>query len=45
MATRERRLAEFNGEGEPPPGMSVEVTIDTGTPVAEGNRRRRVTQR
>ena len=28
MATRERRLAEFNGEGEPPPGLPVEVLCE-----------------
>lgn len=28
MATRERRLAEFNGEGEPPAGQSVEVLCE-----------------
>ena len=28
MATRDRRLAEFNGEGEPPPGMPVEVLCE-----------------
>lgn len=28
MATRNRRLAEFDGEGEPPPGLSVEVLCE-----------------
>jgi hypothetical protein len=28
MATRERRLAEFNGEGEPPQGMPLEVLCE-----------------
>jgi hypothetical protein len=28
MATRERRLAEFNGEGEPPPGQAVQVLCE-----------------
>jgi hypothetical protein len=28
MATRERRLAEFNGEGEPPPGQPVQVLCE-----------------
>ena len=28
MATRERRLAEFNGSGEPPPGKAVEVLCE-----------------
>jgi hypothetical protein len=28
MATRERRLAEFNGEGEPPPDQLVQVLCE-----------------
>jgi hypothetical protein len=28
MATRERRIAEFNGNGEPPPGKAVEVLCE-----------------
>ncbi len=28
MATRERRLAEFDGAGEPPPGLPVEVLCE-----------------
>ena len=28
MATRERRLAEFDGAGEPPPGMAVQVLCE-----------------
>jgi hypothetical protein len=28
MATRERRLAEFNGEGEPPPDLPVQVLCE-----------------
>jgi len=28
MATRERRLAEFNGNGEPPPGQPVQVLCE-----------------
>ncbi|WP_291692406.1 hypothetical protein [Bradyrhizobium sp.] len=28
MATRERRLAEFDGAGEPPPGIPVEVLCE-----------------
>lgn len=28
MATRERRLADFNGEGNPPPSLSVEVLCE-----------------
>ena len=28
MATRERRLAEFNGEGEPPPNQPVQVLCE-----------------
>jgi hypothetical protein len=28
MATRERRLAEFDGAGEPPPGMPLEVLCE-----------------
>ena len=28
MATRERRLAEFNGEGEPPPDVPVQVLCE-----------------
>jgi hypothetical protein len=28
MATRERRLAEFDGNGEPPPDQSVEVLCE-----------------
>ncbi len=28
MATRERRLAEFNGEGEPPPDVPVHVLCE-----------------
>ncbi len=28
MATRERRLAEFDGAGEPPPGMPVQVLCE-----------------
>lgn len=28
MATRDRRLAEFDGAGEPPPGLSVEVLCE-----------------
>ncbi|MGB6394228.1 MAG: hypothetical protein WBF73_00935 [Bradyrhizobium sp.] len=28
MATRERRLAEFDGEGEPPPGLPVQVLCE-----------------
>jgi hypothetical protein len=28
MATRERRLAEFNGEGEPPPDQPVQVLCE-----------------
>jgi hypothetical protein len=28
MATRERRLAEFNGSGEPAPDQSVEVLCE-----------------
>ena len=28
MATRERRLAEFNGEGQPPPDLPVQVLCE-----------------
>ncbi|WP_441238002.1 hypothetical protein [Bradyrhizobium sp. 930_D9_N1_4] len=28
MATRDRRLAEFDGSGEPPPGLPVEVLCE-----------------
>jgi hypothetical protein len=28
MATRERRLAEFNGNGAPPPGLPVQVLCE-----------------
>jgi len=28
MATRERRLAEFNGEGAPPPDQAVQVLCE-----------------
>ena len=28
MATRERRLAEFNGHGEPPPDQPVQVLCE-----------------
>jgi hypothetical protein len=28
MATRERRLAEFNGEGQPPPNLPVQVLCE-----------------
>ena len=28
MATREKRLAQFDGSGEPPPGQSVEVLCE-----------------
>jgi hypothetical protein len=28
MATRERRLAEFNGNGEPPPDLPVQVLCE-----------------
>jgi len=28
MATRDRRLAEFDGAGEPPPGQRVEVLCE-----------------
>jgi hypothetical protein len=28
MATRERRLSEFDGAGEPPPGMPVQVLCE-----------------
>src|SRR5213078_3588054 len=28
MATRERRLAEFNGAGEPPPDLPVQVLCE-----------------
>jgi hypothetical protein len=28
MATRERRLAEFNGNGEPPPNQPVQVLCE-----------------
>lgn len=28
MATRDRRLAEFDGAGEPPPGLAVEVLCE-----------------
>jgi len=28
MATRERRLAEFDGAGQPPPGMPVQVLCE-----------------
>jgi len=28
MATRERRLAQFDGSGEPPPDQSVEVLCE-----------------
>jgi hypothetical protein len=28
MATRDRRLAEFDGAGEPPPGLPVEVLCE-----------------
>ena len=28
MATRERRLAEFNGEGQPPPDQAVQVLCE-----------------
>ena len=28
MATRERRLAEFNGEGQPPPDKPVQVLCE-----------------
>ncbi len=28
MATRERRLAEFNGTGEPPPDQPVQVLCE-----------------
>ena len=28
MATRERRLAEFNGNGEPPPDQPVQVLCE-----------------
>lgn len=28
MATRERRLAQFDGNGEPPPGQAVEVLCE-----------------
>jgi hypothetical protein len=28
MATRERRLAEFNGDGEPPPDQPVQVLCE-----------------
>ena len=28
MATRERRLSEFDGEGEPPHGLPVEVLCE-----------------
>jgi len=28
MATREKRLAEFNGEGEPPPDQPVQVLCE-----------------
>ena len=28
MATRERRLAEFNGQGDPPPDLAVQVLCE-----------------
>jgi hypothetical protein len=28
MATREKRLAQFDGSGEPPPGQAVEVLCE-----------------
>jgi hypothetical protein len=28
MATRERRLAEFDGQGEPPPDLPVQVLCE-----------------
>ncbi|SHN79686.1 hypothetical protein SAMN05444170_4091 [Bradyrhizobium erythrophlei] len=28
MATREKRLAQFDGEGEPPPGVPVQVLCE-----------------
>ena len=28
MATREKRLAQFDGNGEPPPGQAVEVLCE-----------------
>jgi hypothetical protein len=28
MATREKRLAQFNGEGEPPPDLPVQVLCE-----------------
>ena len=28
MATRDRRLAEFDGSGEPPPGLAVQVLCE-----------------
>ena len=28
MATRERRLAEFNGNGDPPPELAVQVQCE-----------------
>jgi hypothetical protein len=28
MATREKRLAQFDGSGEPPPGQTVEVLCE-----------------
>ncbi|HLJ01135.1 MAG TPA: hypothetical protein VKT76_15585 [Bradyrhizobium sp.] len=28
MATREKRLAQFNGEGTPPPGQPVQVLCE-----------------
>ena len=28
MATRDRRLAEFDGAGEPPPGLALEVLCE-----------------
>lgn len=28
MATRERRLAEFNGQGDPPPDQPVQVLCE-----------------
>ena len=28
MATREKRLAQFDGEGEPPPDLLVEVLCE-----------------
>lgn len=28
MATRERRLSQFDGNGEPPPGQAVEVLCE-----------------